>query len=32
MNVFDMIPLSYEILFDDEVLETILTEFSNLFN
>ena len=32
MNVFDILPLSYEIIFDDEVLETILSEFSSLFN
>ena len=32
MNAFDNIPLSYEILFEDEVLETILNEFLNLFN
>ena len=32
MNVFDIIPLSYEIFFDDGILESSLNEFSSLFN
>lgn len=31
-NVFDILPLTYEIIFDDEILEQSLYEFSNLFN